>query len=193
MLNLLRYDGMDGRGVYGRYAQVAGVSIAAVGGSLMYLGQVIESDAWDTVAIVNYPSLGAFLEMQRDAQYIAAIPDRTAGLHARLLCPFELASTEQSNSVELMTGPDSDVVAVQLVRRHDQRRVLSSDHRQRSTAALQLPAVGSGLVTDGRWDELRVVRYQSHEHCLDDATLWKPADPDMHDLQVVLSRPAVPS
>lgn len=56
MLNLLHFDGEAGRTAYGRYAEVAAQSIAAVGGGLIYLGRVIDSDTWDSVALVYYPA-----------------------------------------------------------------------------------------------------------------------------------------
>lgn len=41
---------------------------------------VIGDDDWDKVIIAEYPSIDAFLEMQRDTTYQAAVPYRTDAL-----------------------------------------------------------------------------------------------------------------
>lgn len=107
MLNLLKFrdraeytDGRDagaltGRDAYGLYAAVAMQQVAEVGGRFFwgapdtatFIGN--ESDSWDMVAIVRYPSRAAFLEMIDKPAYRAAIPHRDAGLLRTIIldCP----------------------------------------------------------------------------------------------------------
>lgn len=191
MLNLLRYDGEEGRTAYGRYAQVAAMSISHVGGSLMYLGQVIESDAWDSVALVRYPSAQAYLAMQLDQRYVDAIPHRTAGLRARLLCPFALPHVVDRDVAELTRGGDSEIMEVQLVRWNDPPARLgggANSNSAKSSPALRLQSVGNGLVSDGRWDELLLRHSPSNERNLTDSESLRRSDPDIAELAVVFSR-----
>lgn len=102
MLNLLKFrqtanyaEGQDptgddqpstGAAAYARYGATAMAEVAAVGGSLFYgaaadmtvIGPAEEQ--WDQVAIVEYPSRAAFLEMVAKPSYRAAVFHRTAGL-----------------------------------------------------------------------------------------------------------------
>jgi len=101
MMNLLRFrdvaaydDGADPNGpgqssgaeAYGRYGEVAMAEVAAVGGRQFEAGQahmtVIgpEDEMWDLMAIIEYPSVEAFLEMIAKPSYQAAVHHRTAGL-----------------------------------------------------------------------------------------------------------------
>lgn len=98
MINLLRYreqanypEGFDatpcsGREAYGRYGQVAMKKVEGVGGRLLWAGKVelgliaTDDDQWDDVAIVQYPSRKAFVDMISQPDYMAATVHRTAGL-----------------------------------------------------------------------------------------------------------------
>lgn len=100
MINLLRFrdvadygDRPDPAGesapstgaeAYRRYAAVAIAEVEAVGGSQFYYATVhqtvIGDEEWDTVAIVEYPSRAAFLEMISKPSYQAGVYHRTAGL-----------------------------------------------------------------------------------------------------------------
>ncbi|GAB2682400.1 DUF1330 domain-containing protein [Thalassiella azotivora] len=98
MLNLLRFrheaaypagsphPACSGREAYARYARVAGACVAALGGNVLYAGAaegaVIAPDGeeWDEVLLVRYPSVGAFLGMLQDEDYLAATVHRTAAL-----------------------------------------------------------------------------------------------------------------
>lgn len=156
MLNLLCFDGDVGRATYARYAVVAGQTIADVGGSLMHLGRAIDTDAWDSVALVYYPSRAAYLGMQNDDRYVAAIPDRTAGLRARLLYPFALPSiTGKQAAVLAGDGP----VAYQLLRWSlSSVEAADDDDLAAGSEIVRLPAGGPGLASDGPWHELRLHR-----------------------------------
>lgn len=101
MINLLRFrevadygDAPDpaesgastGAEAYGRYGEVAMREVAAVGGRqfeaatahMTVIGP--EDDHWDLVAIIEYPSPAAFLEMVSKPSYQAGVYHRTAGL-----------------------------------------------------------------------------------------------------------------
>lgn len=101
MINLLKFrptadygDGPDpgepgpstGAEAYARYGEVAMGEVAAVGGSQFYAGvanQTVigpEDETWDMVAIIEYPSRSAFLEMIAKPSYQACVFHRTAGL-----------------------------------------------------------------------------------------------------------------
>lgn len=107
MINLLAYreraaypDGYEGtepvecsgRDAYQRYAEVALQHVTNRGGRLVLLSAVdgvvlgaMDQREWDEVAIVEYPSLGAFLDMGQDPDYLAATVHRTAGLERSVL------------------------------------------------------------------------------------------------------------
>lgn len=104
MLNLLRFrdqaaypDAMDitpcsGRAAYARYSEVALRHVHAVGGELVVMADVLgrfigpETEAWDEMLLVRYPSLGAFLEMIGNPDYQAGAVHRSAALaDARLI------------------------------------------------------------------------------------------------------------
>jgi uncharacterized protein (DUF1330 family) len=101
MLNLLRFrevadygdrpDPSDhgastGAQAYTRYGEVAMAEVAAVGGSQFEAAvahQTVigpEDEVWDLVAIIEYPSPAAFLEMIAKPSYQAGVYHRTAGL-----------------------------------------------------------------------------------------------------------------
>jgi len=87
MVNLLKFAGPDGAAHYQRY--VAGVQpcLEAVGGSLVYAGDVAQtvvgeddSIQWDALVVVRYPSRAAFLTMISSPEYAEVHHHRTAAL-----------------------------------------------------------------------------------------------------------------
>lgn len=86
MVNLLRFKPQGGAQAYNRYlkaAQPVGQRLGAR--HLMFLAceQLAigpEGERWDAVLIVEYPSLKAFLDMNRDKEYQAAALIRRQGL-----------------------------------------------------------------------------------------------------------------
>lgn len=101
MLNLLRFkdsagggaEGLTGEEAYRRYGEAVAENLARVGGTLLHLarcsGTVIgpESERWDLLALVRYPSRAAFLEMVSDPDFQAKHALRTAALEdSRLIC-----------------------------------------------------------------------------------------------------------
>lgn len=111
MINLLRYretadypadypaEPCTGREAYQRYAAVAVQQVAAVGGRVLWAGNVTASliapdaEEWDDAVLVEYPSRGAFLKMLSDPGYQAAVPHRGAALSdSRLIATHPLSS-----------------------------------------------------------------------------------------------------
>lgn len=92
MLNLLKFkdisdDGeRSGAEEYGRYASAARQMISERGGRLVWSGhpeQTLigdESQDWDLVALVEYPSRKAFIEMVGSPAYMEAHQHREGGL-----------------------------------------------------------------------------------------------------------------
>jgi uncharacterized protein (DUF1330 family) len=102
MVNLLRFrdraqypDGRDadvtGRTAYQRYGVVVAGMALAMGGRILFVGRpralVIGTvdDAWEEVAVVEYPSRRAFLQMIDSPEYQAANVHREAGLSGQIL------------------------------------------------------------------------------------------------------------
>lgn len=90
MLNLNRYRERD---AYARYGDVATAVLERVGGRILWHAQahqtVIgdESDLYDEVIAVWYPSRTAFIELATSPEVLAARADRAAGLErAALIC-----------------------------------------------------------------------------------------------------------
>lgn len=76
---------VSGEEAYGRYGAVALEQVAKRGGRLVLLAaadeEVIGSPGdWDQVAVVEYPSRAAFLDMIADPAYQAGTVHRTAAL-----------------------------------------------------------------------------------------------------------------
>lgn len=88
MLNLNRYRDRD---AYLRYGEVATGVLERVGGRILWhaaaestvIGD--ESDLYDDVIAVWYPSAAAFVELATDPQIVEALADRTAGLERAAL------------------------------------------------------------------------------------------------------------
>jgi uncharacterized protein (DUF1330 family) len=97
MLNLLKFKAGDGAREYDAYGNVATKMVAEGGGRVLYVGhcdQVLIGDAaegWDAIALVEYPSRKAFIEMVSRKDYQQAHTHREAGLERTVL----LATTPQ--------------------------------------------------------------------------------------------------
>ena len=104
MINLLKYRPVaiydsetdnavvrSGREAYQEYGLVVFPKIIGMGGSVVYMGtcdhQFVgdESQDYDDLIIVRYPSRRAYLEMFNSTEYQAAIKHRKAGLEHRVL------------------------------------------------------------------------------------------------------------
>lgn len=100
MLNLLKFDGGAGAREYDEYGGAATKMIGEGGGRVLYIGrcdQVLIGDTsedWDAVALVEYPSRKAFIEMVSRKDYREAHTHREAGLKRTIV----LATTPRSNA-----------------------------------------------------------------------------------------------
>ena len=101
MVNLLKFkdkatyaDGsepeLSGREAYLRYGAGVQACIAAVGGKARFSGFVTDlmlgevEDLWDMVAIAEYPTRAAVLQMVKSPEYQAITKHRDAGLAGQL-------------------------------------------------------------------------------------------------------------
>ena len=97
MLNLLKFkakaQGEEGTGAeaYGRYGSRVVKMIEALGGKVLWSGRPESvligglSDEWDAVALVQYPSPRALLEMGSTLEYQEIHKHREAGLERTVL------------------------------------------------------------------------------------------------------------
>lgn len=98
MLNLMRFRerSLDGNGsgwdAYLRYSTLAIRTIKAVGGTIVWTGNVEavalgipDADRWDYVALVRYPSRKAFLAMMTSPDYAQANVERENGCAAHTI------------------------------------------------------------------------------------------------------------
>ena len=105
MLNLLKFkeraQGAEGSGAseYAKYGDAAVQMVEARGGQVLWMGradQMLIGDAaegWDSVALVQYPSRKAFIEMVSTPEYEQAHEHRESGLERTVL----IACTERVN------------------------------------------------------------------------------------------------
>ena len=84
MVNLLKFKAEQ---AYERYGRAATAMVQERGGRLLWLGRVeqvligdVDGDAWDAVALVEYPSRQAFIDMVSTREYQAAHSHREEGL-----------------------------------------------------------------------------------------------------------------
>lgn len=109
MLNLLLYRdeaeypdghehagrGWSGRRAYEEYGRTSGPIFARVGGSIVWRGtfQTMVTGpndrVWHDGFVAQYPNSGAFFEMIKDADYQAAVVNRTAALLDSRLVRFK--------------------------------------------------------------------------------------------------------
>jgi uncharacterized protein (DUF1330 family) len=92
MLNLLKFKAGDGAREYDQYGATARGMVERTGGRLIYVGRcdhvmIGDNDAneWDAIAVVEYPSRKAFLEMVSRPDYLKAHEHREAGLERTVL------------------------------------------------------------------------------------------------------------
>jgi uncharacterized protein (DUF1330 family) len=102
MLNLLKFKPREGAAEYNKYGDSVVKMVEARGGKVLWLGRVdqtligdVDADAWDAVALVQYPSRKAFVEMTTSKEYDAAHEHRESGLERTLL----LACTPRGGAI----------------------------------------------------------------------------------------------
>lgn len=93
MLNLLRFKPDGGQERYREYGEGVAPLLEKVGGRVVFVGQpaqaVIGEDPWDLVALVEYPTRQAFLEMIGSDEYQAIAHLRTEALIRGELHPMD--------------------------------------------------------------------------------------------------------
>jgi len=107
MLNLLKFkqqaDSGDGSGsdAYSRYGALVSKMVEERGGRVVWLGNAeqvligdVDSDAWDAVALVAYPSRQAFIDMATSPAYNEAHKHREDGLERTVLIACEAVTAE---------------------------------------------------------------------------------------------------
>ncbi len=97
MINLLKYrdkaksEEGTGADAYNRYGAAVMPMLAARGARIVWSGRPAavlvgtEADRWDAVALVEYPSVQAFIEMATSAEYQKIHHHREAGLERTAL------------------------------------------------------------------------------------------------------------
>lgn len=97
MLNLLAFKHEGGRERYEEYGAAVAPLLEKVGGRIVFLGEpaqaLLGEGSWDLVALVEYPSRQAFLDMIGSAEYEAIAHVRTEALVRSELHPMDPAST----------------------------------------------------------------------------------------------------
>lgn len=95
MLNLLSFKPDGGRERYGEYGEAVAPLLAKVGGRILFTGvpapALLGEDSWDFVALVEYPTRQAFLDMIGSAEYEAVGHLRTEALLKGELHPMDPA------------------------------------------------------------------------------------------------------
>ena len=92
MVNLLKFKPDGGVASYKKYSDAtAKLFLGKNITRMVYRGcglmPVIGAESWDEIALYEYPSIEAFIDMQRNEEYQAVVPFRTQGLlDSRLYC-----------------------------------------------------------------------------------------------------------
>jgi uncharacterized protein (DUF1330 family) len=101
MLNLLKFKAREGAGEYNKYGDSVSKMVEKTGGKMLYIGKVDQTligpadEDWDAIALVQYPSRKAFIEMTSTKDYDKAHEHREAGLERTLL----LATTQRAGAL----------------------------------------------------------------------------------------------
>ena len=93
MLNLLAFEPENGKERYAEYGAAVAPLLEKAGGRIVYAGAaapaLIGEAGWDLVALVEYPSRQAFLEMIGSPEYQAIAHLRTEALARSELHPLD--------------------------------------------------------------------------------------------------------
>ena len=88
MVNLLRFRPSGGSKSFRKYADVFRTMLADIGGRFLFEGgveQTLIGDTWHAVALVEYPSRKAFVELISSDEFRAIEANREDGLEATQL------------------------------------------------------------------------------------------------------------
>ncbi len=92
MLNLLKFKASGGSKEYGKYGDSVVPMVEERGGKVLWLGKVeqtligdLNADDWDAIALVQYPSRKAFIDMATSKEYDSAHEHREGGLEKTVL------------------------------------------------------------------------------------------------------------
>ncbi|MEX2108243.1 MAG: DUF1330 domain-containing protein [Solirubrobacterales bacterium] len=95
MLNLLSFKPDGGRERYEEYGDAVAPLLEKVGGRIVFVGEtaspLLGGDGWDMVALVEYPTRQAFLDMIGSTEYQAVGHLRTEALERGELHPMDPA------------------------------------------------------------------------------------------------------
>ncbi|HXE44100.1 MAG TPA: DUF1330 domain-containing protein [Conexibacter sp.] len=93
MLNLLALKPDDGRARYEAYGAAVAPLLERVGGRILYAGEaapaLLGAERWDLVALVEYPTRQAFLDMVSSPEYQAIAHLRSEALGRGELHPLD--------------------------------------------------------------------------------------------------------
>ena len=96
MLNLLRFKADGGRKRYEEYGAAVAPLLEKVGGRIAFVGEasspLLGTERWDLVALVEYPSRQAFLDMVSSEEYRAIEHLRSEALDKGELHPVDSAA-----------------------------------------------------------------------------------------------------
>jgi uncharacterized protein (DUF1330 family) len=92
MLNLLKFKAREGQSEYNKYGNSVVKMVEDRGGKLLWMGKVdqaligdIDANDWDAIALVQYPSRKAFIDMTTSKEYEGAHEHRESGLERTVL------------------------------------------------------------------------------------------------------------
>ena len=102
MLNLLKFKARDGQAEYNKYGDSVLKMVESLGGKLLWMGKVdqaligpVDENDWDAIALVQYPSRKAFIEMATSKEYDGIHEHREGGLERTVV----LACTPRGGSL----------------------------------------------------------------------------------------------
>ncbi len=102
MLNLLKFKAREGQAEYNKYGDSVLKMVESLGGKLLWMGKVdqaligpVDENDWDAIALVQYPSRKAFIEMATSKEYDGIHEHREGGLERTVV----LACTPRGGSL----------------------------------------------------------------------------------------------
>lgn len=112
MLNLLAFAPNGGRERYAEYGAAVGPLLARAGGRILYAGEAVPPllghERWDLVALVEYPTRQAFLDMVGSPEYLAIAHLRSEALTRGELHPLDtLAADDALRAAAGRAGADA--------------------------------------------------------------------------------------